>query len=422
MFSSMGYHTFAVSMNLTKEEATRLFNDFKKYRDRTQKICIIECPKCKKDPSGRHYEVKYLGQYKGISWRIRFSNSGFMMNGQYMSCSVKAIINPKILTGEKSYIMAANAGYLERIEEIFNTEAKRISPVLREFGSYSLNRLDYCINIAASEVRTLPVECGKDLPKKIMQLIRYGDIPKKFSMGYDDKYQFYLKSGTVVINCYWKYPELVRDFEECDDLEESRDIIRFEVQYKYPKIIQSIEKIKKNPAKYRIDTIRNLDMQTACDSDEPIEVRDMKCRQSVELLSSCPPIQLSKKMYMINMMADEMCMNVIKNYYNKTIKPGDYYSYHYAERIILNQVSKGEKIYRLTDALKLIREKGGIANAKAGMCGNDLEEFCRSLRDLRKLRINPVLIPDEWGIDHIQNLFDAYYDQLNKEDTLQWSV
>ena len=169
-----------------------------------------------------------------------------MMNGQYMSCSVKAIINPKILTGEKSYIMAANAGYLERIEEIFNTEAKRISPVLREFGSYSLNRLDYCINIAASEVRTLPVECGKDLPKKIMQLIRYGDIPKKFSMGYDDKYQFYLKSGTVVINCYWKYPELVRDFEECDDLEESRDIIRFEVQYKYPKIIQSIEKIKKD--------------------------------------------------------------------------------------------------------------------------------------------------------------------------------
>lgn len=142
MFSSMGYHTFAVSMNLTKEEATRLFNDFKKYRDRTQKICIIECPKYKKDPSGRHYEVKYLGQYKGISWRIRFSNSGFMMNGQYMSCSVKAIINPKILTGEKSYIMAANAGYLERIEEIFNTEAKRISPVLREFGSYSLNRLD----------------------------------------------------------------------------------------------------------------------------------------------------------------------------------------------------------------------------------------------------------------------------------------
>lgn len=422
MFSSMGYHTFVVSMNLTQKEATQLLDDFKKYRDRTQKICIIECPKYKKDLLGRHYEVRYPDQKKGISWRIRFSNSGFMMGDQYMSCSIKAIINPKILTGEKSYIIAANVCYLEKIEEIFNTEAKKISPVLREFGRYSLNRLDYCINIAVSEIRTLPVNCGKELPEKIMQLIKYGDIPNKFSIGYDDPYQFYLKSGTVVINCYWKYPELARNFKECDDLEKSRDIIHFEVQYKYPKIIQSIEKIKKNPAKYRIDTIRNLDMQTACDSDVPIQVRDMKYRQSVEMLSNCPPIQLSKKMYMINMMSDEMCMNVIKNYYNKTINPGDYYSYHYAERIILDQVSKGEKIYRLTDALKLIREKGGIANAKAGMCGNDLEKFRESLRDLRNLGINPVLIPDEWGIDHIRNLLDAYYDQLNKEDTVPWSV
>lgn len=419
MFSSMGYHTFGVSMNLTQEEATRLLDDFKKYRDRTQKICIIECPKYKEDPLGRHYKVKYPDQKKGLSWRIRFSNSGFMIGDQYMSCSVKAIINPKILTGEKSYIMAANVCYLEKIEEIFNIEAKKISPILREFGRYSLNRLDYCINVDVSEVRTLPVECGKDLPEKIMQLIRYGDIPNKFSMGYDDKYQFYLKSGTVVINCYWKYPELVRNFEECDDLEKSRDIIRFEVQYKYPKIIQSIEKIKKNPAKYRLDTIRNLDLQTACDSDDPIEVRDMKYRQSVEMLRNCSPIQLSKKMYMINMMSDEMCMNVIKKYYYKTIKPGDYYSYYYAEREILHRVSTSEKLYRLTDALKLIREKGGIANAKAGMCGNGLEEFRRSLRDLKELGINPVLIPDEWGIDYIQNLLGAYYDQLNKGDIVR---
>lgn len=422
MFSSMGYHTFAISMNLTKEDATQLFKDFKKYRDRTQKICIIECPKYKNDPSGRHFEVKYLGHYKGISWKIRFSNSGFMIDDKYMSCSVKAIINPKILTGEKSYIIAANANYLEKIEEIFNTEAKDISPILKEFESYSLNRLDYCINIAVPEIRTLPVDCGKKLPEKIMQLIRYSDIPNKFSIGYDDPYQFYLKSGTVVINCYWKYPELAKKFKKCDDLEKSRDIIRFEVQYKYPKIFQSIEKIKKISAKYRSDTIRNLDMQTACDSDDSIEVRDMKYRQSVKMLSNCPPILLSKKMYMMNMMSDEMCMNVIKRYYDKTIKTGDYYSYHYAERIILDQVSKGEKIYRLIDVLKLIREKGGIANAKAGMCGNDLEKFRESLRDLRDLGINPVLIPDEWGIDHIRNLLDAYYDQLNREDIVPWSV
>lgn len=48
-----------------------------------------------------------------------------------MSCSIKAVINPKILTGEKSYIIAADAGYLEEIERIFNKEADKISPGFR---------------------------------------------------------------------------------------------------------------------------------------------------------------------------------------------------------------------------------------------------------------------------------------------------
>ena len=100
MFSSMGYHTLAISMGLTQAEADMLLNDFKKYRDRTGEI-YIEQKKYKIDPMGRHIEIKYLNRHKGIIWRIRFSNKGFITNGKAVSCSIKAVINPKILTGEK---------------------------------------------------------------------------------------------------------------------------------------------------------------------------------------------------------------------------------------------------------------------------------------------------------------------------------
>ena len=49
MFSSMGYHTLAISMGLTQAEADMLLNDFKKYRDRTGEI-YIEQKKYKIDP------------------------------------------------------------------------------------------------------------------------------------------------------------------------------------------------------------------------------------------------------------------------------------------------------------------------------------------------------------------------------------
>ena len=47
MSSSIGYHTFALSMNLTQAEASILFDDFKKYRDQTKEIYVEECPKYK---------------------------------------------------------------------------------------------------------------------------------------------------------------------------------------------------------------------------------------------------------------------------------------------------------------------------------------------------------------------------------------
>lgn len=394
MFSSIGYHTFAISMNLTQEDAGTLLRDFKRYRDRTNEIYLEECPKYKVDPFGRHWEIKYLGQYKGIIWKMRFSNKGFLVKGKFMPCSIKAIINPKVLTGEKSYIIAAHADYLEEIEKSFNEETEKISPILKRFDDYSLNRLDYCINFDVSELGFYPVRSTEERPKMMMELIKRGDIPRKFSEEYKGKFQFYLRSGAVVINCYWKYADLVNNFSECDDLEKSYDIIRFEVQYRYPKVCQALEKIKKEFGKFRSGLIDNLRCQIAYDSEKnPNGVDKKKFNHTVEMIRGNVSERQLKRMYIMSMMSDEKCIEVIKKYWGKTIKSGTYYTFDGARRRIETEVGSWDKVTRLTAALKLIRESGGIAKAKAGICGKDLDDFRRSLRDLADLGINPMTIP-----------------------------
>ncbi len=416
MFSSVGYHTFAISMNLIQKEADRLFEDFKKYRDRTKKIYIEECPKYEADPFGRHYEMKYFGTYNGLRWRIRFSKKGFMIEGKHVTCSIKAIINPKILAGEKSYIMAAHASYLEKIEEVFNEEAANISPILKRFSDYSLNRLDYCINFDVSELGSCPEQLTRKMPEMMMELIRCGDIPKNFKEEYKEKFQFYLQSGSVVINCYWKYPDLEKNFADCSDLEKSKDIIRFEVQYRYPKVIEVLTKMKKELGKFRAKMMSQLRGQAIYDSEHnPNGVDELKFKQSVEMLKGSVTDRALKKICIMGMMSDEKCIEVIKKYFNKTIRRGDYYTFEKARRIIEADVSDWEKIIRLTDTLRLVKESGGIAKAKASVQGKDLEDFRRTLRNLDDLRINPVTIPEEWGIEYMPNLLNAYYNKLDKE-------
>ena len=218
MFTSIGYHTFVISKNLTREEAGRLLKDFKRYRDNTKEICIIGSKTYHTDPFGKHCKIKYVGQYKGIWWKIRFSNRGFCAGNDFKPCSIKAVINPKTLIGEKSYIVAAGAGMLEDVRRSFEQEAEKISPILRGFDNYSLNRIDYCINFDISELKLdCPAEMTKELPKLIMKLIKCGDIPEHFLEEHDEMYQFYLKSKAVVINCYWKYVELKENFPDCKD-------------------------------------------------------------------------------------------------------------------------------------------------------------------------------------------------------------
>ena len=421
MFTSLGYHTFAISMSLTQEEADILFGDFKRYRDNTGEICIMGPAKFDKDPSGRHYKIVYPNQNKGITWRIRFSSKGFFKNGEYITCTIKAIINPKILTGEKTYIVAADERYLEDVQRIFNREAKKISPMLRRFENYSLNRIDYCINFDVSELKfDYPHELKNRLPEMIMTLIKQGNISRHFTEEYnDEKFQFYLRSDSMVINCYWKHDDLRRNFPDCKDLGDSFNIIRFEVQYKYPKIQSDLAKMKKEQG-YRSSVLLGV-LKKQGFYDYFSENQDnMDCLRSAQLMKKFEAACRKESRVMKGMLSDEKCGGAINKYYYKVIKKGNYYTFDAARRIIEEKVSRWEKIVRLTETLKMISNHEGIAKAKSTLQDEKLEEFQRSLRELSHLRINPVTIPKEWGIDYIPNLLDNYYAMLAEEQDKKW--
>ena len=408
MISTIGFHTFTISRSISQETATSIFEDFKKYRDETGEIEIIGPIKYDIDPNGRHCEIVYPHKFKGITWKIRFSDRGFMVDGEYKSCSIKATINPKVLAGERTYIVAANAGYLEKVEKVFNLEAKKISPLLGKFHNYSLNRLDYCINF---NVKELYPECSPELLEKlseyIMELIKRADIPNYYTEEYRKEYQFYLKCRSMTINCYLKYYELYEKFPDCPDLEDSRYIIRFETQFKYPKVYSKSKKIKEQIADSHAmltDKLTKQGFYKFYENENEID--------RAAMFEELKEMSASKLILFKKIMSDSMCAEVIKYYVKRVIKPGDYFSFDVAKNIIESRVSKWEKVTRLVDTLKLIDQCSGISKAKATLQGKELENFRRSLRELAEIGVNPVVIPEEWGISQIPHLLDTYYNKI----------
>lgn len=410
MRSSDGYHTFEMVLRLTQELATRLWADFKAYRDRVGEITIIK-KKFSHDPHGRHYLVVYPDQYKGLIWKLRFSNKGFFdESGEYLTCSVKAIINPKLLAGERSYIVAANAGLLDEVEKRFNEEAKKISPLLSTFNQYSLTRVDYCINFDVSELSIdLPEDKREQLPQQIMQLIKRGDIPDHYLEQYKNDHQFYLVSKSAVVNCYWKHMDLRDNFWDCPDLMESRNIIRFEIQFHYPKTYTTLKKVKQE---YQQNLAK---LEDEAKREGGFEFNETEVAESSARRRFMEAARFKEMKILRAMLSDDRCEEAIDDYFNTVIKPGHYYTFDAARRIVEAKVSSWDKVLRLVYALEMVSNFNGIAAAKATLKGKELDEFRRSLRELAYLGINPVTIPREMGLDYIPNLLRDYYARREQE-------
>lgn len=389
--SSLGFHTMTLILHLEMKELQRLIQHFLKYRENTKLIEIFQIDgtgNCSiyKPSSGSlylplHLEIKCRDKEdRGIKWETKCN----YWNDDFKSYSVETTINPKILGGIHDYITAATYDDMEAAITNFNLEAEKISPLLKSFDFYSINRIDYCINLDVAEL--IP-GCT---PEQIMDLIRRGDIPPHYKefMEYDETAHrmknkpgsFYLTNRSANVNCYSKLMELQGRSKKRESkghspipqaiLDAAHNIIRFEVQCQYHRTY-TLSKRAKEAGNCNINKYESL----------------------------------------LNYVT---CVDEVSHYFNKVIGRGDWYTRKEAIHIIESKHYNKQREERLIDALQFVNQCRSLAKAKATY-PYDLEVFKRTLKELSSLNINPVTIPKEWGIKHIPNLLYTYHDKIQQE-------
>lgn len=390
--SSLGFHTMTLSLNLSYDDVHQLIKDFKKYSAQTGSIQMYHVDKMGKytnyptNTSTRNLlptnlKIYYYKKNIGIKWLLKYNSWGDNMT----SYRIEATINPKILAHINDYITAATLEDMDTAIFNFNLEAERISPLLKKFEHYSINRIDYCLNFYVNEL--LP-NCNTE---QIMRLIKRGNIPSSFTewTEYDAishrtksrPNSFYIMNSSVTINCYDKHSQLqIRSLTNTKNnlstlsqvtLDSAKGIIRFEVQCKYHKIYALIHK---------------------------------SCLMENDNLNKP-----------INLLSKEVCYEIISHYFNKTIGLGNWYTLHNAIGHILAQGFNRQKEERLITALRTVNKYRSIAKAKSMCPEAELRSFKATLKELSSLCINPVTIPEEWRISYIPNLLTAYVDKIQRE-------
>ena len=382
--SSLGFHTMTLSLFLVGNEIYQLLDDFIDYNEKTGFLLMY-----RKNESGKYIKyfpqkgnisylpsdikIYYNNKNKGIKWHISddcFHNMGYI---------VEVTINPKTLSNVYDYITAATYSDMNMAIINFNNEMKKISPLLKTFYDYSIKRVDYCINFYLKELVT---ECSQE---QIIDLLKRGDVPPSYKewTKFDEKAHrnksrpesFYLYNSSVTINCYSKYMQLKNKSIEnqkkgrapipIQELEATRDIIRFEVQCKYHKTFT--------------------------------------LNQKAEVLGN-HELNKYKTLLGYNFYNEE-----VHYYWNKVIGKGDWYSMQEATRIIQSKHFNSQKENRLIEALQFVSSHRSIATAKSLLEGYKLKAFKHTLKELSSLNINPVTIPKRWNICHIPNLLYQYY-------------
>lgn len=392
--TSLGHHTFAFFQRAKENEFFPLTSDFISCANKNSNMKRFPI----KNKKGQQVGWEYIYENnKGIRWLLL----SFEVNNGITIQGVMVIINPKALI-EGNYIVAAQADDLKKVEELYNNEAAKISPLLLKFGLCSLNRADPCLNV---DLKELGLPCT---PEQMMILIKQGNIPKHYQERkekYDkkrhrkmaDENSFYLENKSSVINYYWKYPKL-QDENHPNFMfrEDSRNVIRLEVQCKYPKLYAISKKVR-NKSKFYISK-DDLSTEQLCE----MIVNDER--------NLSIPIDV--------ILSDEVSDNIIRKHFYRIIRKGDYFTLDGARSIVESYNLRHDREDRIVYALKFINECRGIAKAKSKLHGPDLVDFNRSLKDLDSMLVNPVTIPRRWNIRHIPNLLRAYDDAVYEEQII----
>lgn len=264
----------------------------------------------------------------------------------YMQLTIQ--LNPTKLLG-RDIIELTKEEDLKDVEQKFNEIIEVIHIDLNTFMYWTLNRIDYAINIKTQYV------------KEYIQLFQRSNIPYRFKMPYDKtskvrkqkKGSFYLFSNSTIINFYDKSDERKKNTGE--EVETAKDILRLEVQC----------------LKGKTDALKRK--------------YDFRIK------------------YLGYFLSKDISDYVIKYYYDKTIGKGNYYKLKNAVKIVNESDHRKDIKEKLINVLDEVSLKRSIYKAKKST-NYTKESFNNYIKLLRNLGINPVTIPKLWTINYLENL------------------
>lgn len=272
---------------------------------------------------------------------------------RYKFMQITIILNPVKLIA-KNKLEVIKQEHIEEVKKVFAEEMHRIHTSLPRLEHWTVNRIDYTVNISTPYV------------EEYIKLFQRADKPRNFKELYCSKSKirkqldgsFYLFNDSVTINFYNKESErLSQNFNK----DGAKNLLRLEVQCKKPKT--NTLKVK-----YDFDS-RHLE----------------------------------------HYLNKEIIHQQLEYYYNKTIGAGDYYKLSEA----IEKVKESNYTYKtkekLIDILRCISKCRSIWKAReksqyTSSC------FNRYLKQIRELGVNPVTIPARWEIGYLKNiLFPIFF-------------
>ena len=298
-------------------------------------------------------EGNYItGALKSIGFtNIQLTSKKINSKYKYNFMQIKIILNPvKLLRKNKLEVIEED--HVEELKKVFADEIKKIHVSLPILDYWTVNRIDYAININTPYV------------KEYIKLFQRADKPKGFKELYCSKSKtrkqlegsFYLFNDSVAINFYDKESERAKQDFSADG---AKNLLRLEVQCKSLKI-----NTLKTKNRFRGKCLKNY------------LSKDISCKQ-------------------------------IEHYYNNTIGGGDYYKL--TEAILKVQESNytnGTK-NKLIETLRAINKHRSIWKARE-KSKYSFSSFNRQLKKIRDLNINPVTIPCRWEVDKLANIKNLF--------------
>jgi hypothetical protein len=269
---------------------------------------------------------------------------------KYLSIEIR--LRPKLLIDPKGYYNLTSISEFEEISIGFNYIINDIlSLKLPDFFKWNALRVEAAIDLKIDE----------DIIPKYLYLFKKGNIPEYFlinpqSQKYmDSKTNVYLMSPNKTVNWYNRHETLLEKEKKTHkkylDFSETKGILRFETQ------------------------VRN-------------------CNELV-----------------MDVLNQERCKKEILKFYKQIVGKGNYYNLDCAKKIIREKVNDIQKHIALKNLLILIDKCGSIVEAKKAFIKENktqdpADTFSKRINQLRKLGINPVVLPSAWKITYLENLYD----------------